>query len=208
MKRVLSALTLAILSSGTIAVATPEQEPRGRMERTTPMTRVDRILREWPDSHVKTAHELISRYGRADEVTENALVWRNNGPWVRTMLMKEEFEHNWPSPHVDYLQQGVYMKVPKEKVGDIARFDGSVIVDRTSGVVWARCGGEPANLLALNLTHDIVNGKRTWQDARKFYEKTMRSDAPSDYTERLRFRQPSANAAADPDTAAKSGRRS
>lgn len=78
------------------------------------------------------------------------------------MLLKEEYQHNWPSRHVDFLQQFVQMKVPPDKFSDVAKFDGSVQIDRTARLVSARCGGEAMNYLALNLTHEIATGKRSW----------------------------------------------
>ena len=44
------------------------------------------------------------------------------------------------------------------EVLDLARFDGSVIVERTRGEIGARCDKEEMNYLALNLAHDIVTG--------------------------------------------------
>ncbi len=52
---------------------------------------------------------------------------------------------------------------------DLAMYDGSVVLERTSGEISARCDKEGANFLALNLAHDIVTGKRSVQDARKMY---------------------------------------
>ena len=45
-------------------------------------------------------------------------------------------------------------------------FDGSIVVDRTRGEVAARCDSEAANVLGLNMVHELVTGKRTVQEAR------------------------------------------
>src|SRR5690606_40011013 len=50
----------------------------------------------------------------------------------------------------------------------IGLFDGSLIVARTKGEVTANCDNEGANILALNLMHEIVTGIRTPQEARDF----------------------------------------
>jgi hypothetical protein len=55
--------------------------------------------------------------------------------------------------------------VPTETFTPLARFDGSVIVERTTGEVSARCHDEEANSLALNLMHDIVVGARSLDES-------------------------------------------
>lgn len=93
------------------------------------------------------------------------------------------------------------MRVPPEKYDDIAAFDGSVSLDRTTGLASARCGGEAMNFLALNLAHDIATGKRSTQDARRYYQRVASSNERSEYTEKLLF-DPSGDTA-DPDRSAK-----
>ncbi|HSH38363.1 MAG TPA: hypothetical protein VK993_06230 [Chthoniobacterales bacterium] len=44
--------------------------------------------------------------------------------------------------------------MPPEKVSELAKFDGSVIVERTKGEVIARCDMESANFLAINMMHE------------------------------------------------------
>lgn len=84
--------------------------------------------------------------------------------------------------------------MPVEKLPELAKFDGSLIVYRTAGQVTATCDNEEANLLTVNLMDDIVTGKRTVEEARReFGEQTaawlMNREAP--YTEGVRFAQPS-----------------
>ena len=59
--------------------------------------------------------------------------------------------------------------MPVNKLTPLAEFEGSVIVERTAGEVSARCHDEQANLLALNLTNDIVRETKTPQQARAYY---------------------------------------
>jgi hypothetical protein len=77
-----------------------------------------------------------------------------------------------------------------EKIPPVAQFDGSVVVERTAGEVSARCHDEQANLLALNLTHDIVTDARTVGEAREHYAKESadaRRKLPTPYMDKLRF---------------------
>jgi hypothetical protein len=93
-------------------------------------------------------------------------------------------------PHIDAIESFIQYRVPTEKFGDLAEFDGSVMVERTTGEVSARCHDEEANNLALNLMHDIVQGKKTVDEARSYYAKEFldyRKGLPTPYMEKLRF---------------------
>src|SRR5690349_7916499 len=85
---------------------------------------------------------------------------------------------------------------------ELARFDGSVITERTSGEVSARCHDEEANFLALNLMHDIVTGAKTVEEARAYYGKEFldyRRKKPTPYMNGFQFTANTGNAN-DPDT--------
>jgi hypothetical protein len=94
------------------------------------------------------------------------------------------------------LEQVINYQVPVEKVSDLAAFDGSVIVERTKGEVAARCDLEAANILSLNLMHEIVSGKRTVADARDLYAEAIMAylmDREAPYAEKLLFDLPAGN---------------
>ena len=85
--------------------------------------------------------------------------------------------------------------------GPIAQFDGSVIVERTTGEVSARCHDEQANFLALNLMHDLVTGAKNVEEARSYYAKEFldaRRNKPTPYMEKLHF-QPESGRTGDLD---------
>jgi hypothetical protein len=85
-------------------------------------------------------------------------------------------------------------------VHPLAHFDGSVIVERSAGELSARCHDEQANLLALNLAHDIVTGAKGVDEARAYYAMEFldaRRKQPTPYMEKLRF-QPGSGTP-DPD---------
>lgn len=150
----------------------------------------EEFIRGWPGEAKKAATAMIQKYGAPNEYTESMLVWNNNGPWLRTIVYKEEVDHHFPMPHKDVMEQFVGYDVPVDKFNALAEYDGSVIVERTKGVMSARCDKEEANILALNLAHDIVEGKRSVEDARQFYAQTimqlMKGEKP-EYTQKLMF---------------------
>ncbi len=76
------------------------------------------------------------------------------------------------------------------------------------GEVGARCDTESANVLTLNLMHDIVQGRRTVDEARReFAEQTAAwaLNRPAPYTEKLLFDVPARPDTADPDESAMAG---
>jgi hypothetical protein len=159
-------------------------------------------LKSWPMASQMAAKDMMDKYGKPDEMTSAMLVWNHKGPWAKTVVFKKEYPHNFPMPHTDLLQQWVSYKVPTEMLDELAMYDGSVVVERTTGMISARCDKEGANFLALNLAHDIATGKRSVEEAREMYGKEvmkMKAGQMTEYTKGLMF---SANMnAADPDMA-------
>lgn len=151
---------------------------------------VDIVLSTWGDLPKKVARRVIERYGPPHEATPSRLIWFENGPWKRTIVYRDEVPHNFPKPHTDVLEQFVDYRVPVERVSDVLRFDGSVIVERTKGEVSARCDMEGMNFLALNLMHEIASGERAVDEARQFYAETATSfmmGTSTPYTDGLQF---------------------
>ena len=149
---------------------------------------------------------LISKYGTPDEVTNQVIVWRNKGPFMETKLFRTEIPHDFPMPHTDFLQQTISYKVPVGKYDELARYDGSVIAERTKGTLSARCDKEELNFLALNLAHDIVTGKRTVAEARDQYAKIamkFKQGGTDPYLQGLQFNVSSEGEARDRDKPAK-----
>lgn len=157
------------------------------------MERVEAIIRLWPDTSRMAAEQTIGFYGPPNEATESRLFWYYNFPWKRTIVYRDEIPHDFPEPHSDMLESVIDYHVPPEKVSDVLAFDGSIIVDRTKGEVAARCDVEAANILALNMMHEIVTGKKTVKQARKFNAKEISAyimNRPAPYAETLQFELP------------------
>jgi hypothetical protein len=135
----------------------------------------DEIVKTWPETARQAAEAMMDKYGAPDEASPSLLLWHHNGPWRRTIVYREEAQHNFPTPHRDVLEQFVSYRVPVEKFDDLAAFDGSVLVDRTKGLMSARCAGEGGNFLALNLAHEIVQGTKDVATARMAYADAMKA---------------------------------
>lgn len=137
------------------------------------MDDANNIMAKWSPEAQKAAKGMIKMHGAPDEATPTMLVWHNSGPWKRIIASSTTTPHNFPGPHPDSVEQFVSYKVPENKFDELARFDGSVNVDRTRGEMSARCDAEFHNILALNLAHDIITGKRSVEGARAFYTRVV-----------------------------------
>lgn len=174
----------ALLLTLTACAGTEQSANFQRVSRTPGRTWGEQIA-NWPEASQKAAREMGHKYGAPHEMTDSQLVWFDTGPWKRIILSREGTPHDWPSPHVDVLEQVIDFRVDPKRADEITRFDGSVIVERTKGELSARCGGEAANFLAINLARDIAAGKRSVEDARSFYEQAMASAAAGQKPEQM-----------------------
>lgn len=148
---------------------------------------------EWPETAKMAAQAMMDKYGDPHEQTTSMLIWHDTAPFTKTIVYKEEIQHNFPMPHKDVLEQVINHDAPVDKYDDIAQYDGSVILERTKGTIAARCDKEAANFLALNLAHDILEDKRSVEEAREYYAnaimKMMQGEQDA-YLEGLQFQLP------------------
>lgn len=159
---------------------------------------IDELLQGWPATAAIVAMEMRERYGEPHEVTPERLVWHQNRPWKRTQVLRDEIAHRFPAAHADFLVQTVGYRVPPEKFSELARFNGSIVADRTAGELTAHCDDEAMNILGLNLAHEIITGDTTVDEARQVYAEEAAAYAvnpPTPYTERLLFDIPLADPA-------------
>ncbi|BAO54473.1 hypothetical protein [Nonlabens marinus] len=175
--------------------AEPQQETTDNAETAMTEWTVDSVkshVENWKETPKGVAQVMLDKYGVPNEITDERLVWHNNGDFAMTMLTNEEIDHRFPMPHKDCLLQTVNYQVPVEKYSDMARYDGSVILERTKGTMGARCDKEMANYLALNLAHDVATGNKSVDEARMFYTETIMSviqGEKPEYTQKMMFSQ-------------------
>jgi hypothetical protein len=148
-------------------------------------------MQGWPEESREAAQLVIEKYGEPDEESGSLLISNAPGPWKRIVAYRDFDPHNFPAPHNDSVESFVQHAVPPGKTGQLAQFDGSVVFNRTRGELSARCHDEESNFLALNLAHDIVEGRRTVQEARDYYAHEFvayRKKEPTPSMVGLRFR--------------------
>lgn len=201
-RMLMSAAALAVLMPAAAQAQHQMAQEDGEIEAPS-VEQVEAMVAEWPETPRKAATTMIEKYGAPDGVTSDMIVWNDNGPWKQTIVYSEPIQHDFPIPHEDVLEQFILYDVPADMFDELARFDGSVIVERTKGVISARCDKEGANLLALNLANDIVNGDKTVEEARREYGETikakMNGESPK-YMAELQFEIPKDTGDADETT--------
>lgn len=152
---------------------------------------LEKRLTGWPKASRQAAMDMSRKYGPPSAMTSDMIVWGRTGPWKRTVVYRMEYQHNFPGPHTDVMQQWIDYRAPWNMYDELAAYDGSVVLERTSGELSARCDKEGANFLAVNLANDIVTGRRTVADARRMYGEqimAMKAGRPAPYTEKLQFK--------------------
>jgi hypothetical protein len=198
-------VAFAAYLSATVALAQTPHSPTHESVPVSPEAAawVQKNLVGWPKISIAVASDLITKYGLPQENNAHELTWYDNGPWKRTVLHKEETQHNFPYPHKDVLEQTVNYRVPVGKMGDLVKYDGSLLIDRTRGELTARCNNEESNTLTLNIADDIVKGDRSVEQALAYHAQVIRGvqiGEPETYPYKLRFKAPQPAAdTADPD---------
>ena len=155
-----------------------------------PKLGVKNIIAGWPEEAKEIAEAVIKEYGEPNDANPAMLIWYYNGPWKRTIVYRDTMKHDFPMAHVNGLEQFINYEVPLEKYSAVAAFDGSVTLYRTRGEISACCHDEHSNFLALNLAHDIIQDKKTFDQARRCYaENVVRyyQHKPAPYMEKLQF---------------------
>jgi hypothetical protein len=144
----------------------------------------------WSEASKMAVMMMKKKYGEPAEKTDEMMMWKNTGQWKKTVVYAKEFKHDFPMPHTDVMQQWIDYRVPADKFNDLAKYDGSVVCNRTNGEISARCDKEGANFLAINLANDIVTGKKDVNAAREFYAravKEMINGGMPEYMQKLQF---------------------
>lgn len=158
------------------ACSSEEKKNKAPVTAVVPTMSAEQVGREtasWPEGHKQIIRELTVKYGQPNESTSDQMIWNNNGPWLRTVVKRDDMKNP--------LEQTAKFDVPPEKMGDVALFNKAVVVDSTSDHVTSSAYKEDLNFLALNLTKEIVNGNMSPMEARRQYSQL------TDVTEKSRY---------------------
>lgn len=151
---------------------------------------VDQVVAAWPARPRLAVQEMMDKYGLPREVSSEAIIWHQAGPYKRIMVTKKEVPHDFPKPHMDFLEHTIAFNVPTEKVDDLVAFDASMTINKTAGELSARCDLEGHNILTLNLARDIIQGTKSVKEARQAFGAYVVEDVLGElppYVEQLQF---------------------
>lgn len=154
------------------------------------MQKLESIIADWPPMAQLGVRQTIKQHGAPQGVTAEALIWTEVAPFESIKVTKQVDHHDFPMPHMDYMEHTISYLVPAEKAAELAAFDGSLTYDRTRGLMSARCDLQVHNILTLNLAHDIIEGKKTAAEAREAFGKIVGEDNAGmnpAYTAKLQF---------------------
>ncbi len=152
---------------------------------------VRNMIGGWPERPRLGATLMLEQYGAPTEAGDEQIVWRSQGPFKRITVTRAEHHHDFPKPHMDFLEHTIDYRVPQDKVADLIAFDASSTINRTAGELSARCDLEGHNVLTLNLDRDIIEGKKTVAEARKAFGDNVVQDVMGThpaYVEELQFK--------------------
>jgi predicted outer membrane protein len=164
---------------------------------------LDEKIANWPARPKLAIQQMMGKYGPPNEVSSETVVWHDQGPFKRIMVTRKEIPHDFPLPHMDFLEHTVSYNVPSDKADELLAFDGSITIMRTAGELSARCDLEGHNILTLNLAHDIIRDNKTVATARKEFGQYTTMDYAGEhpaYVEKLLFQPLTMNKAAFSDT--------
>ncbi len=173
--------------------------------RTASENYLEKTVANWPARPKLAVQTMRAKYGEPLEVTSETVTWHDEGPFKRITVSKTEVAHDFPKPHMDFIEHTVAYAVPVSKVDDLLAFDGSLTINRTAGELSARCDQEAHNILTLNMAHDVAQGIRTSREARNDFSQYvvdhMLGNNPP-YAEKLQFEVKRGNLAAFGDSPA------
>lgn len=158
---------------------------------------VDQAVAAWPARPRLAVQQMMAQYGPPLELSTEAVIWHHAGPYKRIMVTRKEVPHDFPKPHMDFLEHTVSYRVPADKVDDLVAFDASMTINATAGEMSARCDLEGHNILTLNLARDIIEGKKSVKQARAAFAENVVADVGGKhptYVEVLQFAPPTEGA--------------
>jgi hypothetical protein len=138
----------------------------------------------WSPTAKLVADLMIERYGPPQEISSFRLQWNGVLPWKNIIIQDEQ-----QAP----LQQIVTYHVPADKIDELMKFSHGPLVYPDENELVARGDSEEINRLSLNLADDIATGRKSAEEADRFFQMTVMLQAAgksSPYLERLLFAEP------------------
>jgi len=158
----------------------------------TPESRRDfasAVIENWSDYARLQASRLMEEYGPPDRIDYSELAWSGKGPWkeIRVWDVSPYYDDNLGPAD---LEQTIYFSATPESRRRLQAFSKQLRFSPDGKTLSALGSSEADNFLVLNLADEIASGRATPDEARDFYERTMRLTLAgkfTPYTQRLLF---------------------
>jgi hypothetical protein len=168
---------LVILAFGALGsraeLPVPEESP-SKISVSPPVETPETTIVKWPERPRSEARVMIAKYGEPSTFDDKSLVWYDNGPWQQSVVYRTAPQSLLGFRGKDILEQSIAYDVPDARLAALKSFDSRISFDKSNKKLSARSENENLNYLVFNLADEIVNGKRTVDEARDFYRKTVK----------------------------------
>jgi len=166
-KSPMAALALAALAATFAGCSTMSlKNPQARRQF------ADTVIGNWSSFSRLAAAGFMEEYGAPDQVRHDQLIWNDKGPWKRIKIWNVTPYYD-SDLGADNIEQTVAYLVPQDKHKELNAFSHEILISQNGTELSARGTSETADFLTLNLADDIVLGRKTPEEARRFYEQTI-----------------------------------
>jgi hypothetical protein len=102
-------------------------------------TRMMVMMCTWPAASNDAAMFMIGKYWSRAAMRADMVMWSTTELWKGTIVFAVEYAQEYPPHHIDVMQQWIDDRAPAARYEDPAMYDGSVVMECTSGKISARC---------------------------------------------------------------------
>jgi hypothetical protein len=127
------------------------------------------VTDNWTQPSRAAARELIEKYGVPSRTSPGELVWDEVGRWQR-LAVRDRF----PGETGNHIVTGsIRYHIPAGKRRELESFSDALKISPDGRSISATAASEQLDFLALNLAHEIVQGVRNAEQARKFHDRAV-----------------------------------
>jgi len=144
-------------------------------------TKAQRTVEGWPEANKQAALAMIDKYGQPDSTIGDRLEWDNRGQYKRIVV-------DGHAPSNLMVENTVAYAAPRH--AGLVNLDAIVKPDVDKGELTSCGRSETANKAALNLSDDVMHGRKSADQARQEWTQTSKlekSGKTSAISERLQF---------------------
>ena len=126
---------------------------------------LDQHVAKWPGPSKDALSQMVKAHGMPHGISSDSIVWNDVKPFKRIVVYKEASSH---LNHDDVLEHVITYDAPSETQRmSMLKLNESLTISSLHHEMSVRCHHEKANILSLNLAHEIGQGKMTLNAAKQ-----------------------------------------